>query len=476
MIEFILNNQKIKTEKANGLSLLDFIRKEAHLMGTKSGCREGDCGACTVLEGSLKNRVLTYKSIVSCLTPLINAHGKHIVTIEGLNLDELSPVQKAMKENAATQCGFCTPGFVVALTGHLLSKNIKNAKQAVSGNICRCTGYKSIEKAAHEVDELKGSLLNGNEFESMIERTWLPEYFSSIKERLEEIKKLENNLRSNGFLIGGGTDIMVQQAERMRNTSISAVENNIPNTITFRNGKIKVGAAINMTEFFCNEIISSLFPSLKKFSLLIASEQIRNMGTLAGNIVNASPIGGLSVLFLALGAELILETKREEVRIVKLADFFLDYKKTILERDEIITHFIFSEPKKNQKINFEKISKRTYLDIASVNSAICIETNNDLIENINFSAGGVAPIPKLMRETNALLKGKKLEIESLELAIEKIQSEIKPISDVRGSDEYKRLLLRQLFLGHFLKLFPDVFSEMEVRNIMITNNMCDEKY
>ena len=148
MITFILNNKTITTSEHSGMTLLDFVRYEQRLTGTKIGCREGDCGACTVLVGTLENDIINYQSITSCISPLGNAHGKHIVTVEGTNLqNKLTTAQEAMKANYATQCGFCTPGFVVALTGFALSNsenNYSNALDAISGNICRCTGYKSV--------------------------------------------------------------------------------------------------------------------------------------------------------------------------------------------------------------------------------------------------------------------------------------------------------------------------------------------
>jgi len=471
VIEFILNNQKIITEKANGSSLLDFIRKDNHLLGTKIGCREGDCGACTVLEGSLSNSELTYKSIVSCLTPLINAHGKHIVTIEGLNMEDLSPVQKSMSDNSATQCGFCTPGFVVSLTGHLLSSDKNDPLQSIGGNICRCTGYKSIEKVAYEIDDLKGALLKGSEIKSMIEKGWLPEYFLSIQKRLSEFDQLENQETNAEILIGGGTDLMVQVPEKVRQASIKSTKNNIPNSIEIVDGKVKIGTGISMNDFVNHQIIILNFPKLKDFFPLIASDQIRNMGTLAGNIVNASPIGDLSILLLALNSRLIIENSNKKTRQVLLKDFFLDYKKIDLGTVEVIKYIVFDTPKKVQKINFEKVSKRTYLDIASVNSAISISINNEIIEGISFSAGGISAIPKFMSQTSNFLKGKKLNVETMESAIEIMQSEISPISDIRGSAEYKRLLLRQLFLQHLLKLFPEVFDEKEILKLMITNTI-----
>ena len=152
MLQFILNDKTIATDNPSGMTMLDFIRYYQHLMGTKIGCREGDCGACTVLVGEIVDDKLVYESMTSCLLPIANANGKHIVTIEGINFpDTLNPIQLAMADEGATQCGFCTPGFVVSLAGFCLSNKSENAIAAVDGNICRCTGYKSIERAANKI-------------------------------------------------------------------------------------------------------------------------------------------------------------------------------------------------------------------------------------------------------------------------------------------------------------------------------------
>lgn len=465
MIEFILNNQKIKTDKHPGSTILDFIRNDARLMGTKIGCREGDCGACTVLIGSLESQKLTYHSIVSCLSPLINAHGKHIVTIEGLEMEELNPAQKAMENNAATQCGFCTPGFVMALTGNLLSNKNETAKESMSGNICRCTGYKSIERAGEEVDKSRETLLKGQEIDLMIERGWLPEYFSSIENRLKEIPSgLEEAKES--LLIGGGTDIMVQKPEKVRSIQVQTTFKNIPSEIKFSDGQILIGAGIHMSAFFEHPIINEIFPGFQNFYPLIASRQIRNMGTLGGNIVNASPIGDTSILFLALNADLILSTGRK----IALKDFFLDYKKIDLEGNEHIHYITIDEALKTYDVHFEKVSKRTYLDIASVNSALSIKLSKDIIEDAFYAAGGVAAFPKYMAQSCEFLKGKKLTIETLRKVIDILQNEISPISDIRGSKDYKLLLIRQLFLSHIMSLYPEMFEEQEILELMTTKN------
>ena len=465
MITFILNEKKVVSHKPGGTSLLDIIRKEYHLPGTKSGCREGDCGACTVLEGSLIEGEMHYKTIVSCLTPLANVHGKHIVTIEGLNLDKLSPVQQAFSDQAATQCGFCTPGFVVSLTGYLMSKSLNNPIQAISGNICRCTGYKSIEKAAFEIHRLKKVLPSGEEIKYMTEQAWIPAYFNEIPELLNQIAAIQTR-EGDGVKVAGGTDLMVQQPGQIRKLKVESYDDLLSQEIKFENEFLQIGGAVSIQEFFRHHRVSQSFPQLQNFSHLIASEQIRNMGTLAGNIVNASPIGDLSSLFLALNARLQLENHAGAERIILLRDFFIDYKQTALSKNEWIKNILIKIPHTNQQIHFEKVSKRMHLDIASVNSAIAAQVEEKHFREISLSFGGVAAIPKYMTRTSAFLIGKDLSINTLGKALDIVQDEISPISDIRGSVQYKHLLSRQLFLQHFLVLYPELISEEAVIELM----------
>ena len=185
MIEFILNQQSIKTDFSSGSTVLDFVRYHKHLTGTKIGCREGDCGACTVLVGDFEADKLVYRSATSCLMPLGNAMGKHIVTVEGIN------VQQAMVDANGTQCGFCTIGFVVSLTGFVLhqqNKNYTEAIAAIDGNICRCTGYKSIERAAQVLSTHIQDKPQQNTLEWLIENQFIPPYFKQIETRLLDLK------------------------------------------------------------------------------------------------------------------------------------------------------------------------------------------------------------------------------------------------------------------------------------------------
>lgn len=462
MITFILNNKTIKTDSHPGTTLLDFIRYGENLPGTKIGCREGDCGACTVLEGTLENGNVNYKSIVSCLTPLGNAHGKHIVTIEGVNLKELTPIQDKMVEHSATQCGFCTPGFVMSLTGHGLSKEKsthEKAIAAISGNICRCTGYKSIEKAAKSISDLLEVKDLKNPIKWMVENNFLPDYFLKIKDLLQQI---DSEIPIGNRIIGGGTDLMVQKPEEIEESNINLFYNRADlKGIKKENNTIIIGAAATANDIVNSEIIQKYIPNSKEYFKLISSEPIRNMGTIAGNFVNASPIGDLSIIFLALNANIKLK-QTNNTRNIPLQNFFLDYKKVDLNTNEYIESVIIPIQELNFKFNFEKVSKRTHLDIASVNTAILFSLNQDVIEDCYVSAGGVSAVPKFLAKTSEYLRGKTITNGTVLKASKILQEEISPISDVRGTSDYKRLLLRQLFFAHFIKLCPKSISLNEL--------------
>ena len=462
MIRFILNNTVIETEAKSGMTLLDFIREHQQLKGTKIGCREGDCGACTVLTGTLTGDTIKYQSITSCISPLVNANGKHIVTIEGINLTEnLTVVQDAMAENYATQCGFCTPGFVVSYTGHALNFTENSCKDdAVSGNICRCTGYKSIEKAGDEIVKNLQELQNTS-VENLIKNRYLPEYFKTIPDKLKKLQTANTEFEFNqNQIVANGTDLYVRYADLLSEKNIQSIaELPLLKGINCNANECIIGASTTVTELWENNDFNKIIPDLKSFLKLVSSQQIRNMGTLGGNFVNASPIGDMSIFFLALNSSLtILNTNNQNTRTIPFQKFHQDYKKYDLQKGELIQSISFKKIEKNELFNFEKVSKRTHLDIASVNSAGRILTNNNRIEEAHFSVGGVSAIPKYLDKTNTFLNGKKLNMDTIKKAEEILQQEIAPISDVRGSNIYKRLLARQLFFAHFIKWFPNQFT------------------
>jgi xanthine dehydrogenase small subunit len=460
MIEFILNNKPIKTIQPSGALLLDFVRYEQSLTGTKIGCREGDCGACTVLIGDLIDGRLNYRQVTSCLTPLGNVQGKHVVTIEGLNMESLSPVQQYMVDESGSQCGFCTTGFVVSLTQFCLANSAPTYKDAIAsidGNICRCTGYKPIERAAKHITESLSDKSEKETLDWLITQKFIPSYFNQIPEMLNALSKGENNSQ-NGTVVGGGTDLYVQKHDQLINQDVDLISDSPDlNFIEIDNGLCKVGAGTTATDLMESDIFISAFPQLKAHLKLVASSPIRNMATLGGNFVNASPIGDFTAFFLALNAKIKL-IKNSDSRSIYLNDFYKGYKDLDKSPDEILSTISFKLPTQDSHFNFEKVSKRIHLDIASVNTAILITISGNEITQAHLSAGGVGPIPMYLSKTCNFLLGKSLSRETVQSALEILQSEISPISDVRGSADYKRLLLRQLFYAHFITLFPNQFS------------------
>lgn len=457
MIQFILNSQTIECHEPPGLPLLDFIRYHQRMTGTKIGCREGDCGACTILVGELVHEQVIYKTMTSCLMPLGNAAGKHIVTIEGINLPgRLNLIQQAMADNGATQCGFCTPGFVMSLTGFCLS-HINTEKETaiawIDGNICRCTGYKSIEKAAADI---AGRLNQEDDPVSFaVQNEIVPDYFMGIKDKLATLNKASTNTPAVNLpatIVAGGTDLYVQKHDELAGRGHQFVfDSPAMNFIRQEGNTCIIGPSVTVQDLRNSAIITNAIPEFTRFTKLVSSTPIRNMATIAGNFVNASPIGDMTILFLALDATLEL-SHGEARRMLPLRQFYKGYKELNKEPDEIITAIAFALPGKSTFFNFEKVSKRTHLDIASVNTAISLAINDNVIHKAGLSAGGVGPVPMYLHNTSAFLAGKKINDDMLAGAIDIMKTEISPISDARGSAAYKTLLLAQLIKAHFIQL------------------------
>ena len=470
MLRFILNETLIATDRPAGTVLLDFIRYQQQLTGTKIGCREGDCGACTVLVGELENGRLRYQSMVSCLMPLRNAHGKHIVTIEGINTPGLNPVQQAMASEGATQCGFCTPGFVVSLTGYCLEENNADKQKAIAaidGNICRCTGYKSIERAASHITSLLEEQAGRDPIAFAVDKKIVPAYFTKIKSMLESLSSAQvvskpgnSPGKNNPTFLAGGTDLYVQKHDEIVGLDPEFLFDSPElKKIQLHDNRCIIGAATTVTELKDSTIFQQAFPRLHQYIKLVSSTPIRNMATVGGNFINASPIGDLSIFFLALNAQLVFSDGRRQ-RELPLKDLYKGYKQLDKRPDEFLQQVWFDLPSPGTLFHFEKVSKRTHLDIASVNTAILLNLEGDVIKDARLAAGGVAPIPLLLQKTSSSLFGKNISLETINEALAVMRTEISPISDARGSKEYKSQLLAQLIKAHFLMLFPSLSEEM----------------
>jgi xanthine dehydrogenase small subunit len=500
MLDFYLNDQRISTAEPAGSALLDFIRYHEQLKGTKIGCREGDCGACTVLVGELSpdGQTVQYQSMTSCLTPLGNAAGKHIVTVEGINAagSQLTPVQQAIVDEGGSQCGFCTVGFVMSLTGHSLGSQPATEKStiaAIDGNICRCTGYKSLERAAAKLTAELEQRPTENALAWLSEKQFVPGYFADMPAKLAQLRPASSptaeapaayakshtngsaiSTSPNGHaqgqnghhaaavlphpILGGGTDLLVQRLEELREQPVRLVfdQSGRRGIRQDADRRMVLGAATTASHLLESELIRGLLPNLPQYLKLVSSTPIRNMGTVAGNFVNGSPIGDLTIIFLALGASVTLLDAAGDTRELALPDLYLGYKKLAKAANEQVTEISFPAPLAGDFFHFEKVSKRTHLDIASVNSAAWLRVDNGIIQAARLSAGGVSPVPLLLARTSAFIIGRELTAETLTGANAVMQEEISPISDVRGTADYKRLLLRQLLWAHFLQFTPEL--------------------
>jgi xanthine dehydrogenase small subunit len=463
-IKFFVNNTRIETDVPPASVLLDLLRKD--FKGVKEVCREGDCGGCTVLLGEKINGKPVYKTIASCLTPVGNVEGKHVVTIEGVNRKNcLNPVQEEFLKEGASQCGFCTPGFILSLTGFFLNSktlSYEDAVNAMDGNICRCTGYQSIKRAAKNLSDKYGKLLDTNKdrIEQLVEWEILPEYFISINEKLAESTSQKLVREKGSVLIAGGTDLFVQRADILQDEQyqFTGMDKNL-SFVNDNHENIIIGGNTTITELIESPVIAKYLPWFKKTSELISSTIIRNAATVSGNLVNASPIGDIAIILLSLDAELVLSDSRK-TRNLMLKNFYSAYKTFDLKDDEYIKEIKVKAPDSKSKFNLEKVSKRKYLDIASVNSAILIKTAGRKIEELHISAGGVWPYPLYLLKTEEFLTGKEISPDIIRRTAEIIASETAPIDDIRGKASYKSLLLKQLFYAHFITLYPE-YIKME---------------
>lgn len=446
MIGFVLNDEWVTTGCAGGMPALDWIRDRAGLKGTKEGCREGDCGACTVVLGKPSPRGMDYGAVCSCLLPMAEVHRCHLVTVEGLG-KELTPFQRAFYEEGASQCGFCTPGMIMSLTGFLLGNRElteENALESLDGNICRCTGYTAVRRGVNSVMTAIPRNFH-NRLEMLIEQGHVPDYFRCVPGLITSIGEREAS--GTGILTAGGTDLYPHPDQRLLEEEPRLVSSlGLPDSVEISDDRVIVGGAATVETIGRTPVIRGLFHSHNDFISRISSTQIRRVATLGGNIMNGSPIADLAVLFLALGATVHCGEKA-----VPLSEFYLGYKEFAVPEGTIITSLSFPVPPEGSQLSALKVCKREYLDIASVNSAILLTMSGEKVAGASLAAGGVAPYPLLLRKTSSFLRGRKLSCDTIDGATAMAAEEVSPISDVRGSAEYKTLLLQAQIRAHLTR-------------------------
>ena len=457
-----VNNKKVDvTNVYHDITLLDWLRNYHKITGTKEGCAEGDCGACSVIINK-KNKEDS-KPINSCLVRLGQVIGSNITTIEGLGCDKNPhPLQMAFSNEYASQCGYCTPGFIISGVSLINSGKVINndtINDAISGNLCRCTGYSPIIKAIKSVSDRK------TKFKKVeITNKEKKVRFGNITYlKPNNLKELKDYLEVKSFqFIAGGTDLNLQRP------IINEKENNIIclssikelNFIKKFKEKMVLGGAVTIENFL--DSVRSKMPELIEILQRFGSPQIRNQGTIGGNLCTSSPIGDLAPLLMVLNSDINVFGKNG-IKKTNIKNFFKGYRKNILKKDEIILSIEIPYPNKKNKIFSWKLSKRYDQDISTISLAINIQTQKNIIKEIQMAAGGVAATPKSLDKLCKSMLEKKLD-DAIDFATENLDKFIQPISDLRGSSHYRLEAMKGLFrrLQICLRQDKESLSIMEV--------------
>lgn len=468
-IRFLLNGTDVALRDVGASqTVLDFLRLDRRLTGTKEGCAEGDCGACTVLVGRLQNGALRYEAVNACIRFLASLDGCHVVTVEHLSAPDgqLHPVQQAMVDYHGSQCGFCTPGFVMSLYALWMETPDPTERQvetALQGNLCRCTGYEPIVKAAiaisrygtpaadyliTERDAVTRRLSALNDGKRVVtgpleDRAILPADIDDLAAVLAE--------HTDATIVAGSTDVGLWVTKFLRPIGPAVFIGNMEDlrSIDLKDRTLKIGAGATYSD--CQTAIAEAFPHLSAYWDRIAGWQVRNMGTVGGNIANGSPIGDAPPVLIALGAEITLRRGGTQ-RTLPLQSFFIDYGKQDREPGDFVESITIPRPAPGQLDAAYKISKRRDEDISSVAVGISVIVLDGIITDCRIAFGGMAATPKRADHAEAALRGHPWTETAFRNAASELSKDFTPLTDWRASADYRmtsaRNLLHRFFLEH----------------------------
>jgi len=476
MREFVLvfiNGRPVEVRGAEAfLSLSDFLRRERGLTGTKVVCAEGDCGACAVLLGRLNaaGDRLNYSAVNSCILRMFQLDATHVVTIEGLG-DEVSPnpIQESMVACHGAQCGFCTPGMVVGIydlmqTPGKVTKD--SVRRGLVGNLCRCTGYDSIIHAALQTDKAKVKpvdqlyppdgmvpALAAADAEAVSVEAGARRFFKPVA-LAEALRFRAEN--PGCLIVCGATDIGVQCNKGTRKIGVVMAVSGLKELagISIDDGVITAGATATLTQL--ERFTADYLPELSRFLAWFGSPLIKNSGTLAGNVVNASPIADMVPALFVLDAEIEITSAPGGSRWVNIHQFYKGYRQTILTGNELVTRVRLAVPRESESFKLYKVSRRLDLDIVTFGAAVWMRRAGGIIEDVRIAYGGVGPMVVRLTKTEAMLRGKAASLELFEQAGRCARDEVSPITDVRGSQDYRRALAENILVKFWYDLGENV--------------------
>ena len=440
-------------------TLLDVLREDLRCTAVKEGCASGDCGACTVAVAEAEEGGrLHWRAINSCIRLAHSVEGMAVFTAEDIAGEggRLHPAQRAMLECHGSQCGFCTPGFVMSLftlhrqrDGAAVSRD--EALHALSGNLCRCTGYRPILDAAQTMhhwpdvpldesgllQQLKLLAQDGREPAADSASN-----FYATPTTLSELLRLRA-AHPQALIAAGTTDVGLWVTKQHRRFGQIIDVTRVTELRRIERGahSLSIGAAASLTEAF--DALAESRPQLKPFFDRFAGLPVRESGTLGGNVANGSPIGDSMPLLIALGATLVLASTRGE-RTLPIEDFYLAYRKTALAPDEVLARIEVPQPTPHEWLRADKISKRFEDDISAVCLAVALQVEDGVIHSARIGAGGVAAVPARAMQTEAALAGQPCAEATFDAAASVLEAEFKPLSDMRASSAYRRAVLGNL--------------------------------
>ncbi len=449
-------------------TVLQYLREDEGLCGTKEGCAEGDCGACTVTLAERDGKDgIRYRAVNSCIMFVPSLDGKQLVTVEHLAGEDgtLHPVQQAMVDHHASQCGFCTPGFVMSLaTMHMAGETPDRADivDALAGNLCRCTGYRPILDAA-------AAALN-----SPSRAELLPSHPHDLRLQLDALGTDDETLDCAGagrrfiaprsltelteilarepaaLILGGGTDVGLWVTKQHRDLPLLVTTEYVPalRHIAVTGAHVTIGGAVTYADAM--EALAAMHPAIAGLIRRIGSRQIRERGTIGGNVANASPIGDMPPLLLALGAVLILASAAG-VRRLPVERFFEGYRTTALGAGEVLAAIEIPRPPHDMRLAVYKVSKRFDQDISAVCGAFALRLEGGRVRSIRIAYGGMAAIPRRATTAEEALTGRPWIVDSLRAAMTELDADFTPLSDMRASAAYRTLVARNLLLKFYLE-------------------------